>query len=205
MNENPLPLLMMIALGGYFARMWWSDLRAVAAGSLDAAQALPGARPSTARACVVAAAGGLVVVGAETWGEIALGLSEEQSRITYLFAAYTLVQAFVEELIFRGYVGEWVAKRGRAGRAGAVLGASLLFAALHPFLWTWEGGLVFTFTAKAWFSFTAVFAASLWFYSCRFASWNPNQSLLPCVAAHLAKNAGVVVIKGAQGFLVGWW
>jgi uncharacterized protein len=153
---------------------------------------------------VIAAAGALVVLGAETWGELALGLSEEQSRMTYLFAAYTLVAAIVEEIIFRGYVV--VQNRGRAALVGAVLGASLVFAAIHPFLWNWDDeGFVFTFTPKGWFSFGAVFVASLWFYACRFASWNPSRSLLPCFAAHLAKNAGVIVIKAAQGFLIGAW
>lgn len=204
MNDNPFALVMMIALGGYFAWLWWSDLRAVREGRLATAQALPGAAPSSVRACVIAAAGALVILGAETWGEIALGLSEEQSKMTYLFAAYTLIAAVVEEIIFRGYVV--VPDRGRPMLIGAVLGASLLFAAIHPFLWTWDDeGFAFTFTPKGWFSFSAVFAASLWFYACRFASWNPERSLLPCFAAHLVKNAGVIAIKAAQGFLAGPW
>jgi uncharacterized protein len=203
MNDNPFALVMLIGLGGYFAWLWACDLRAVREGRLEPGQALPGARPSSARACWIAVAGALVILAGETWGEIALGLSEQQSRMTYLFAVYTLVQAIVEEIIFRGYVV--VEKRGRAVMVAAVVGASLLFAAIHPFLWTWEGGLVFTFTAKGWFSFAAVFVASLWFYACRLASWNPTRSLLPCFAAHLAKNAGVIAIKGAQGFLIGVW
>jgi hypothetical protein len=39
----------------------------------------------------------------------------------------------------------------------------------------------------------------------RFYRWNPAHSLLPCIAAHAAKNLGVIGIKAAQGFLVGWW
>ncbi len=195
MNDNPLPLLMIIAMGAFFARTWWLEMQGVRA-----------ARPAGARACVIAAAGALGILALETGGELALGLAEEQSRMTALFAAYTLVAAFVEELIFRGYVGDWVARRGRAGRAAAVCAASLIFAAIHPFLWSWEdGALVATLTPKAWLSFGAVFAASLWFYHCRFAGWNPSRSLLPCIIAHLAKNLGVIAIKGAQGFLVGWW
>jgi len=50
-----------------------------------------------------------------------------------------------------------------------------------------------------------VFAGSLWFYAVRFASWNPQRSLLPCFAAHAAKNLGVIAVKAAQGFVVGWW
>lgn len=204
MNDNPFALVMMIGLGGYFAWLWWSDLRAVREGRLDVRQALPGAAPSSTRACLIAAGGALVILGAETWGEIVLGLSGEQSKMTYLFAAYTLIAAIVEEIIFRGYVV--VPNRGRAALIGGIFGASLLFAAIHPFLWTWEDeGFEFTLTPKGWFSFGAVFVISLWFYACRFASWNPTRSLLPCFAAHLAKNAGVIAIKAVQGFLAGVW
>lgn len=204
MNDNPFALVMMIAFGGYFAWLWWADLVAVRAGRLDPAQALPGATTATARACVIGAAGALLILAGETWGEIALGLSEEQSRMSYLFAGYTLVAAIIEEIIFRGYLV--VRNRGRAATIGGVLAASLLFALIHPFLWTWEDdGVMWTLTAKGWFSFAAVFVASLWFYACRLASWNPTGSLLPCFAAHLAKNLGVIMIKAVQGFLVGAW
>ena len=50
-----------------------------------------------------------------------------------------------------------------------------------------------------------IFAASLWFYTVRFFGLNPQRSLLPCVAAHAAKNLGVFTIKYVQGFVGGWW
>lgn len=204
MDQNPVLLALMMGMGGYFIWMWWGDLQAARAGRGDAETRLPGATPASAKACLIAAAGAALILGAETWGEIALGLSEEQSKIGGFFALYTLVAAIVEEIIFRGYV---VAdKRGRTTLIASVLGASLLFAAIHPFLWKWDDdGFAFTFTAKGWFSFAAVFVASLWFYVCRFAGWNPGRSLLPCFAAHLTKNLGVIVIKAAQGFFVGIW
>jgi membrane protease YdiL (CAAX protease family) len=204
MDENPVVVLMMIGFGGYFAWLWWQDFKAARRAGSPVSGGLPGAVPASARACIIAAAGALLILGAETWGEIALGLSDEQSKITLLFAAYTLVAAIVEEIIFRGYIV--VEKRGRLALFGGVLGASLLFALIHPFLWKWDDdGFALTLTAKGWFSFSAVFIASLWFYVCRFAPWNPKGSLLPCFAAHMAKNAGVIAIKAAQGFVVGTW
>jgi membrane protease YdiL (CAAX protease family) len=204
MDDNPFALVFVIGLGAYVAWLWWGDMVALRAGKQAAGNGWPGATPSSVRACVWAVAGALVILAAETLGEIALGLSAEQSRMTYLFAIYTLVAAVIEEIVFRGYV--IVLDGSRARRALVVVGASLLFAAIHPFLWTWDdAGFAFRFDAKGWFSFGAVFIASLWFYTCRLASWNPTQSLLPCIAAHLAKNLGVIVIKGAQGFLGDWW
>jgi len=201
--NNPLLLLATIAGGVYLAWLWLSDYRAAQAGRPHPG-ALPGATPATVVACLVAAAGALVLTGAETWGELRLGLSGEQSKMTALFAVYSLVAAVVEEVVFRGFIV--VEGRGVPARWAGALGASVLFAALHPFLWQWDGALHLTLTAKGWFSTGAVFSGSLWFYAMRFsARLNPRQSLLPCFAAHAAKNAAVIAIKAAQGFLVGWW
>jgi membrane protease YdiL (CAAX protease family) len=110
----------------------------------------------------------------------------------------------VEEIIFRGFLV--IDKRGKFAVWAGVGGASVLFAALHPFLWDWvDGKLTWTFTPKGWFSTAAIFAGSLWFYFVRFARFNPTRSLLPCFAAHAAKNLGVIGVKAVQGHLVGWW
>jgi len=54
-----------------------------------------------------------------------------------------------------------------------------------------------------------VFLFSFWLYAMRFPlrypKLNPSRSLIPCIAAHLAKNLGVFVIKLAQGHVSGWW
>ncbi|MEQ1731754.1 MAG: CPBP family intramembrane glutamic endopeptidase, partial [Vicinamibacterales bacterium] len=131
-------------------------------------------------------------------------LTAKQSRMTVLFGLYTLVAAFGEELVFRGYLV--VENRGRTTLVAGVIGASLGFALLHPFLWNWEGSrLSFHGDAKAWFSTAAVLAGSLWFYAVRFLPMNQARSLLPCVVAHLTKNLGVFAIKYAEGFVSGWW
>ena len=185
------------------SKLWWEDYQAQRNGRLFAG-ALPGATPTTLRAVIIAVVGTLVLLAGETWGEIKLGLDQEQSEMTVLFGAYTLIAAFIEEVIFRGYLV--INNRGPVVRWLGVIAASLLFAAFHPFLWLYEDGVwTWTFTAKGWFSTTAIFAGSLWFYFVRFMPANPQHSLLPCFAAHASKNLGVIIIKAAQGFVTGLW
>lgn len=161
--------------------------------------------PVGSAAVIVAVAGSLGLLALETWGEVALGIDGEQSTVTWLFGLYTLAAAFGEELVFRGYLV--VANRGRVALWSSVVGFSLIFALLHPFLWEWsgEGGVTLRLDPKGFFSTGVVFAGSLWFYSVRFFSLNPERSLIPSIAAHFAKNLGVLVIKFQQGFVVGWW
>jgi membrane protease YdiL (CAAX protease family) len=122
-----------------------------------------------------------------------------------LFGVYSILGAPVlEEVLFRGYVV--IENRGRAALWGGVLGVSLLFALLHPFLWEWKDkGFTVNLGVKAWFSTAAIFAVSVWFYTVRFFRLNPQRSLLPCFVAHATKNLGVFAIKYVQGFVGGWW
>lgn len=202
-DNDPLVLLALLAGSLYVGKLWLDDLRAARAGK-PSPNALPGATRSNRLAIVLAAVGALLLLAAEVGGEYALGLVGQQREITVLFGVYSLAAAFLEELIFRGFIV--VQNRGRAALIASCLGASLVFAALHPFLWEWkDGALTFHFTTKAWFSTTMIFLGSLWFYTVRFWALNPSHSLLPCIAAHAAKNVGVFAIKYAQGFVNGWW
>ncbi len=203
MSDSPILIILLFVGSIYVGRMWWEDLQAYKSGHPHPG-ALPGATPTTRRAVVIAVMGALVILAAETIGEILLGLDEQQSEITMLFGLYTLVAAVIEEIIFRGYLV--VTHRGTTARNLAIVGASLLFALLHPFLWEWDdGALQLTLTTKGWFSTSAIFVGSLWFYYVRFMPSNSHHSLLPCFAAHAAKNLGVFAIKGAQGFVTGFW
>jgi membrane protease YdiL (CAAX protease family) len=203
-QDHPLLLLVLLGAAVYVAQLWRADLRAFRTTAAPARGALPGATPASSAAVVVAVLGALVLLAAETAGEYALGVVGAQSRMTVLFGVYTLAAAFLEELIFRGFIV--VENRGRAALVASCLAASVLFAAVHPFLWKWQdGALTWHFDAKGWLSFAMALAASLWFYAVRFWPLNPTRSLLPCIAAHAAKNLGVFAIKGAQGFVSGWW
>ncbi len=202
-QDNPWLLLGLILAGGVVARWWHDDYQAARRGAPHP-RAFPGATPASRTAMLVASGGALFLLAAETAGEHALGFTAQQSRMTGLFGLYTLVAACAEELIFRGYLV--VENRGHGALIAGIVGASLGFALLHPFLWEWrDASLHFQGGAKAWFSTAAVFAGSLWFYAVRFFPLNPTRSLLPCVAAHATKNLGVIAIKYAQGFVDGWW
>ncbi len=202
--NHPLLLALLTAAGLYVAKLWRDDARA-ALTPRPQPRPLPGATPAPPRAIVIAVIGALVLVAAETAGEYALGIAGDQSKMTWLFALYSVTAAAViEELIFRGWLV--VENRGRAAQWAGIFGASLLFAALHPFLWQWDdAGFAWTFTAKGWFSAGIVFLTSLWLYVVRFAPWNPQHSLLPCFVGHAAKNLAVVAVKAATGFMGGAW
>ena len=202
--NSPLLLLLITSAALYVGKLWRDDQRAAREGKPNP-RALPGATDAPTRAVWFAVAGALAILAAETLGELALGLAAQQSRMTWLFAFYSVAVApLIEELIFRGWIV--VENRGRVALWAGAVGASLIFAALHPFLWRWDDvGFAFTFSAKGWFSTTAVLVTSLWLYAARFAQWNPARSLLPCFAAHAAKNAGVVAVKCALGFMGPLW
>lgn len=204
MTTDPLLLLLLIGAAVWVARAWTMDYRAALAGKPNE-RALSGATPASARAVAMASLGALAILAAETGGEHVLGLSAEQSQVTVLFSLYSILGApVIEEVIFRGYLV--IEHRGRAALWGGVVGASLLFALLHPFLWDWNGsGFTLQAGAKAWFSTTAILATSLWLYTVRFFGLNPQRSLLPCFVAHAAKNLGVFAIKYVEGFVGGWW
>lgn len=204
MPTDPLLLLLLIGASAWVVRRWVMDYRAAVEGRSND-RTLPGATPAPWSAVGIAALGALVIVAVETGGEYLLGLSAAQSTMTVLFAFYSIFGApVIEEVLFRGYLV--IEDRGRAALWAGVVGVSCLFALLHPFVWRWESsGVTLDLGSKAWFSTAVVFAVSLWFYAVRFFRLNPERSLLPCVAAHVAKNLGVVAIKYVEGFVGGWW
>lgn len=201
-TDHLLPFLL-IGAAVWIARGWVSDYRAALAGKPND-KSFPGATPVSAIAVALASVGALFILAAETGGEHVLGVSAEQSKVTVLFALSSICAApVIEEIVFRGYLV--IENRGRLLLWAGVLGVSLLFAVLHPFLWKWSSeGVALDFGAKAWFSTAMVFVMSLWFYTVRLFRLNLQRSLLPCFVAHATKNVGVFAIKYVQGFVGGW-
>ncbi len=205
-------LLAVVGLTGYVFYVWLGDFRRGQKGLADA-RTFPGAVPCPPLAVGVAMVGALALLAFETGGEYFLGVSGEQSNISVLFLLAMISAAFGEELVVRGFLV--VTSRGKLAMLASIYGFSLLFALMHPFLWDWKSladgqpkQLLFDFSVKAWWSTGMIFVFSLWLYAMRFPlrhpKLNPRNSLLPCIAAHLAKNLGVFLIKLAQGHVSGW-
>ncbi len=199
MTENPIMIIMYLAIAGYVGRLYWADTRRQLAEG-PAEGALPGAFPATWLAMGIGVAGALLILGLETGGEIALGIASEQSELLWYALFPVIAAGVVEEVIFRGYLV--VDRKGRAALLGSCFGFSLLFALIHPHLWSLEDGFHLTLTTKGFFTTALLLINSLWFYACRFAPWNPTRSIFPCMIAHAASNLGVYCVKLAQGYVV---
>ncbi len=201
--NDPWMILASAAAAGYIFKIWLGDYRASRAGRPHP-KALPGAAPAGWGAAVIGIVGALLLVAAETAGEYALGVSGEQSGVTWLFLLGMTAAGFIEEVVFRGFL---VAdKKGRAALWGSITGFSLIFALLHyQYYLEWpredSGWIEFNviLNAKSLWTLLILFLNSLWFYFLRFMPANRERSLVPCFAAHIASNLGVFIVKLAQG------
>jgi membrane protease YdiL (CAAX protease family) len=206
MFDNPILVLLVFAGALYLAKLWWDDVRA-ARDSEPHPNALPGASLAPTGALVVAAIGAIFLVGLETAGEVALGVSGEQSTLPAIFLLAMIGAGILEEVIFRGFLV--VTKKGKLLLYGSILAFSLLFTLAHTQYYTEipEGAswmeFQFTFDTKSLWTLSLLFLNSLWFYAVRFFPLNPTQSLLPCFVAHISSNVAVFVVKAAQGHIVG--
>ena len=205
MSRDPLTILAVAGISIYLARLWLQDYSSYKRDGVPSAKAFPGATTVRFPLVLFGCLSAIALVFVETGGEYLLGISEEQSSVTWLFLLGMVSAGFLEELIFRGYVV--IDGRGRAALVGSVVAFSLLFALLH-FHWAeWKG------FGSGWFELTPTKAAAWWtlalfvnallFYWLRFCRWNPSRSLIPCFAAHISSNVAVFLVKLAQGFVVG--
>ena len=219
-----------LALAAYFFRIWFEDYRQntqqinhdLAAGrtiSTDVIQAgLPGSTPANWRTITIAIFGAVGILALEVAGEYRLDVVEDQTTMSVLLGIYTLAAAFIEELIFRGFL--FFDRHGKWRLYGSIIGISILFALIHPYLWSydvpqnqppwlfwkWIGLNVWRddgmLNIQPIFSTCILFINSLWFYYVRFFGLNRFRSLIPCVAAHLASNLGVFAVKACQGKVI---
>lgn len=211
MEESPLTVLLYVGMALYVGHLYRTDFLAAKSGTPNP-KPLPGATSASAGLYVIGIIGALVILVAETWGEIALGVSDEQSDVVWFLVFASLTAGIVEEVIFRGFLV--VESRGRNLLMASCGLFSLLFALLHPYLWefvypedaeTWQFWLAdfnCVLTPKAFFTTAILFLNSLWFYALRFGRWNREHSLFPCMLAHSASNLGVFAIKWAQGHVL---
>ncbi|MGJ8640801.1 MAG: CPBP family glutamic-type intramembrane protease [Opitutaceae bacterium] len=196
MNESPVMIVLYVGIAAYVGHMYWGDYKANKAKS----GAMPGAYPATLFAFVIGVIGSLLLLAAETGGEIALGLSEEQSEMVWYYVFAIVCAGVVEEVIFRGYLV--IDNKGKAALIASCVGFSLIFALIHPYLWSMEDGFELTLTAKGFFSTGILLANSVWWYAVRFGPWNKENSIFPCMLAHAASNLGVFFVKLAQGYVI---
>ncbi len=211
MTENPLLIVGYFVLAAFAFKLWLDDYRASRTNPNP--NALPGATAAPRRLIVIGIVVALGILALEVVGEYALGIVDDQSDITALMLLALLAAAFVEELIFRGFLV--IRHKGKAALIGSIIGFSLIFALLHPLFWGvaeqpegtlwWQFQLTWDFSVKAWWSTGILFANSIWFYTLRFVPANTERSLWPCILAHFASNLGVFVVKLAQGHVVGWY
>lgn len=211
MDESPWANLFYVAIALYVLYLYRCDFLAEKSGQPNP-KPMPGATAASTGLYVMGVIGALLILAVETFGEIALGISSEQSDIIWFFVFTSLAAGVIEEVIFRGFLV--VENRGRAVLIGSCTAFSLIFALLHPYLWefdypdgveTWQFWLAdfsFILTPKAFFTTAILFVNSLWFYALRFGPWNREHSLFPCMLAHAASNLGVFVVKWMQGHVV---
>ena len=214
MAQDPVGIIFYLVITLWLGRMWVRDLREAKTHPETAGKGLPGATPFALPAVAVAIAGTLALVAAETLGEIRLGISAEQSDIAAVMLVAYLTGAVAEEFVFRGFLV--VESRGNAAKWISIFAFSAIFALVHPHLWSFEfpsdetlslpqkiaSAFSANFTLKAAFSTFFIFAGSLWFYFVRFFRLNPHASIFVPIAAHLAKNTAVFLIKLSQGHVV---
>ncbi len=209
-QDNPTFSVVNFAIAAYLFYIWYSDYRAnCRAGGKIRAKSLSGATPVGVVYVIFGALASLALLAVHTISEYSAGLAAEQTKVSaWAFLSWTAA-AFLEELIFRGYLV--IEGRGKLLLVASIVFFSLVFALCHPFMWDYTvssdsgifgGTWTFDFSAQPMLSTLAIFECSILFYALRFLPANRNSSLIPCITAHLAYNWGVFAVKAAQGFIV---
>ena len=208
-QDDQIFSVFMFAVSAYLFYMWWDDLRYFKkSGGKVRRGAFAGAAPVPAKYCLWGAVAAVGLLALHVWTEYSLGVVSEQTSFSHWAIFSWIAAAFVEELIFRGYLV--VQNKGVLALGASMLFFSLLFALAHPFVWNYEipegaslldGVWVWDFSAQPVMSTVSIFECSVLFYLLRFIPQNSNRSLLPCIIAHATYNVGVYLVKLAQGVI----
>jgi len=208
-SDNLIFNLLALCAGIYLLHLWWSDTKV----RLEAEEGefpkglLPGSTLAPARATLLAMVGAVAIVLAVTFLENKLGVSADQSTISWWFLPAMLGAAVTEEVIFRGYLV--ISNKGKWILITSILFFSTLFALLHPYLWKhaveapsglqWITTLRLKTELQPLLATASIWLLSIWFYTVRFWPLNHKHSLLPCFSAHAAANLSVFIIKLTSG------
>ena len=205
-----LDILMLLA-AGYILWLWYGDMKHTKAGE-GLKGALPGATLCSISLLLIGIAGALLLVVLETAGEYLFEIVSEQQTLKVTFLGSMLGAAIIEEIIFRGYLV--VQTKGRLVLWVSIIGFSILFAVIHPYMWHLDMGeaafwelwkyqweWTWQLNTKGYFSTAFVFFNSLLFYTLRFIPMNSERSLLPCFVAHAVSNSAVFGVKAFQGYV----
>ena len=207
-QDDALYSILMFCAAAWLFKMWLADLSNFRKSGELVKGAFECATPASGNLVIIGVIGALLLLSLHTSSEYAAGVAGEQTKVSAWALFSWCSAAFIEELIFRGYLV--VKNRSVLALASSIFLFSFLFAGMHPFLWDYtvpEGGSLFAgkwsfdFSLQALLATLAVFECSLFFYILRFLPSNKYRSIIPCIAAHLTYNLGVFVIKLFSGFV----
>ncbi len=119
-QDSPLYSILSLGVAAWLFYTWLGDLKYLRKNGTPRRGAFAGATPAPVGLCVFGAVAAWLLLAANTAAESACGVSAEQTKVAPWALLSWVGAAFVEELIFRGYLV--VQNRGRA-----VLVASIFF------------------------------------------------------------------------------
>lgn len=208
-RDSPVFSILTFGIAAGLLYVWITDFIYYQKHGVNRSNAFEGATPAPHRLVRIAALSAIALLCFHVWTESSLELADNQTAVTPWALLAWISSAFIEELIFRGYLV--VQNKGRVVLILSIVFFSVLFAAAHPFLWDYtvpeganflHGVWSFTPDLHSTISTLAIFECSLLFYALRFIPMNKERSLLPCMVAHLTYNLGVFTVKLLQGFIL---
>ncbi len=210
LQDIPTVALVNLGIATYLFFLWFSDFKNFCKTKIIGEKSLEGATTTPIVLVFIAIFASIALLCVHTCTEISLGVVGEQTKVKFWALFSWIGAAFIEELIFRGYLV--VKNKGSVMLWGSIFFFSLIFAIGHPFVWDytipenaqfWAGEWKFNFSAQTINATISVFECSLLFYVLRFLPLNENRSIIPCIVGHCTYNLGVFITKMCQGF-VAW-